>query len=65
MTEEIEYKLELLEKQLRDLSSRVNSLEYANMRYSGPGFTPGTIPQPWPVSIPVTCKDKPQMGYAQ
>lgn len=59
-------RIKLLEKLVQDLTARVNTLEYASMKYgSSPGFTPGTIPSPWPVSIPVTCKEQPQMGYAQ
>ena len=45
-----------LEKLVRDLTARVNRLEYASMRYGGPTFTPGTIPDVWPQTLPVTCK---------
>ena len=49
-------RLAALEKQLEQLTARVNDLEAASMRYGGPAFTPGTIPQPsWPSHLPVTC----------
>jgi len=58
-------KIDALEKRLQELTARVNSLEYAGMRYGSPGFTPGTLPQPWPAQVPVTCQEQPTMGYAQ
>lgn len=59
-------RIKLLEKLLEDLTVRVNTLEYASMKYaSTPGFTPGTLPSPWPGGLPVTCDSQPNMGYAQ
>lgn len=53
-----EDRLALLEKQVRDLTARVNTLEYANMRYGGapPSIPVPNMPTPvWPQTLPVTC----------
>jgi uncharacterized protein with FMN-binding domain len=43
----MEEKLTLLEKQMYDLTRRVNVLEYASMQKANkPSFTPGTLPEP-------------------
>lgn len=62
----LDKKLAHLELENRYLKERVAKLEFATLTKNsppGPGFTPGTIPSPWPNSIPVTCDINPQDAF--
>ena len=52
MIQSPEDRIAQLEKLVKDLSARVNRLEYSNMRFGNQ-------------QMPVTSNEQPQMGYAQ